>query len=697
MHAVTTPHTSARTAMATQAEFNARKQQILTSLDRSPKGSVDAPILDFIHWLNALQKLVTTSSCSGRIAIFHGSADASNSKGGEWLMISHETLPDAQKAWRELCSALDAHAGAASDGTLTSLLLEPFVLHAECADVATAQQILGVARDSGFRESGVSLGRKRVTVQIRTVAMRLEVPLALNASLLVDCQYFQSLLMLANSRLDENAARVARLWRNLREALAASPQPAGEPWIVVCPQACARSIKLALEARGWLDESRKMQNYEAEAAEACRSIGIPLTEEAAEALLAIAEAASEEAEEVSRAAAPNGVAAGADRELTEALPDNGLEIDAAAAKKKRPPTVAANLDELWRQRYSELKVLQSNALPQKSKPSGSTRMSLTDQAKIGEAIQCLIQELTAQGHAAAFDHILQDVRKLPALQWRGDVALLPRGSLTGTEWDNLERSAEGVSGGLWERVRTAVDARLLCRQQEIRVDDVVRGGNVQVLAGSGSGWVLVPGPKSVRYAFDITKCMFSEGNSAEKERVASWPVEGETVLDMYAGIGFWTLPLLVAGAASVIACEWNPDALAALHEGLRLLGAALSARCKVLAGDNRREEVIEETCGRCHRVILGLIPYSRDGFPVAVKALLPAGGLLHVHWNAAVDAEAATSQEVAKEVQELLQKIRGPDWRADVVGIQRIKSFAPRVRHLRIDVHCRHQPSPEDI
>ncbi|CAJ1458254.1 unnamed protein product, partial [Effrenium voratum] len=108
--------------------------------------------------------------------------------------------------------------------------------------------------------------------------------------------------------------------------------------------------------------------------------------------------------------------------------------------------------------------------------------------------------------------------------------------------------------------------------QEIRVDDEVRGGNVQILAGSGSGWVLVPGPKGVRYAFDITKCMFSEGNAGEKERVATWPVKGETILDLYAGIGFWTLPLLAAGAAQVFSCEWNPNALEGLREGLRLLG-----------------------------------------------------------------------------------------------------------------------------
>ena len=43
--------------------------------------------------------------------------------------------------------------------------------------------------------------------------------------------------------------------------------------------------------------------------------------------------------------------------------------------------------------------------------------------------------------------------------------------------------------------------------------------------------------------------------------------------------------------------------------------------------------------------MLGLIPFSRDGFPVAVEALRPEGGLLHVHWNSPVDAETARGSD----------------------------------------------------
>eukprot|EP00931_Biecheleriopsis_adriatica_P010308 TRINITY_DN111399_c0_g1_i1.p1 TRINITY_DN111399_c0_g1~~TRINITY_DN111399_c0_g1_i1.p1 ORF type:complete len:718 (-),score=150.95 TRINITY_DN111399_c0_g1_i1:22-1893(-) len=606
-----------------------------------------------------------------------------------------------------------------AQGTLTTLLLEPFVLHAECADVDTAQQMLGVAREAGFRESGISLGRRRVMLQVRTLAMRLEVPLAMDCELLIDNAYFEALVRIANSRLDENAARVSRLWNSLREALTVdrrqeknAEQGEREPWVLVCPQSLARSVKLALEERAWLDESRKMQTLKEGAApegvSVSNCIGIPLTADAAEGLRAMAEAAADDGEDLSeRSPAVVGSASIAVEAVQSVAGDEGSVSSTAAipsGKKQRPTTVAADLEALWRSQMEgseSLQIIRSDVLPRKAKPvqTGVPNLTRLTSAQEREALEQAVKEACSAAHIGSaevlpLDTLLKEVTQMGALQWRGDVALIPRGSLVGPAWEALQQNAAEASTGdaascsLWERFRRGVGARLLARQQEIRVDDEVRGGNVQVLAGQGSGWVIVPGPRGVRYSFDVTKCMFSEGNAAEKERVASWDVAGETILDLYAGIGFWTLPLLVAGADHIFSCEWNPDAVEGLRRGVELLGQDLAKRCEVLAGDNRRSEVQELVRGKCDRVMLGLIPTSRDGFPVAAAALKPIGGTMHIHWNASVDAESATADAVAKEVEQLLQTSRGAAWRCRVTAIQRVKSFAPRVRHLRIDVRC---------
>jgi tRNA wybutosine-synthesizing protein 3 len=94
-------------------EFVKRKEQVVSSLveyldpekrDKSPKGFIDAPILDLMHVINQHQDYYTTSSCSGRVAIYCPSMqdDKTTTKGGIWLYVSHDPISvpsEDQEAW----------------------------------------------------------------------------------------------------------------------------------------------------------------------------------------------------------------------------------------------------------------------------------------------------------------------------------------------------------------------------------------------------------------------------------------------------------------------------------------------------------------------------------------------------------------------------------------------------------------------
>ena len=113
--------------------FTAKKDTILASLstpesdytDLSPKGSVDAAIKPLIDRINALDGVVTTSSCAGRVSVFlegrklgKGLGERGDAKeneglekesaqaavpggkglGGRWLFVSHEPVELPKKA-----------------------------------------------------------------------------------------------------------------------------------------------------------------------------------------------------------------------------------------------------------------------------------------------------------------------------------------------------------------------------------------------------------------------------------------------------------------------------------------------------------------------------------------------------------------------------------------------------------------------
>ena len=160
--------------------FTSAKRTILHKLriatDYSPKGSVDAQIVGLIGRLNALRDYATTSSCSGRVALYcHDGAAAqpesqqqqhdaeeeeaaaaqsaeseSSSKGrGRWLLVEHGVVAPA---------AVAAALRQAWPGATALLKVEPFILHVQARDLASAVRLLAVALRAGFRESGIVAG-----------------------------------------------------------------------------------------------------------------------------------------------------------------------------------------------------------------------------------------------------------------------------------------------------------------------------------------------------------------------------------------------------------------------------------------------------------------------------------------------------------------------------------------------------------
>ncbi|XP_072017551.1 LOW QUALITY PROTEIN: tRNA wybutosine-synthesizing protein 2 homolog [Amphiura filiformis] len=216
---------------------------------------------------------------------------------------------------------------------------------------------------------------------------------------------------------------------------------------------------------------------------------------------------------------------------------------------------------------------------------------------------------------------IQDLEDDIPRQWEmhGDMVLLPDASFKHATWAKIESKC------LWETVATSVCATRVAKKGVVQNNDF-RSPQVHLLLGD-TGWVEQI-DNGIRYTYDIQHCMFSSGNITEKLRVASLNCDGETVVDLYAGIGYFTLPYLVhAKAAMVHACEWNPHAVRALEKNLQLNN--VRERCVIHAGDNSK------VCpkGIADRVNLGLIPSSQQGWPIACAALKHTGGILHIHGN----------------------------------------------------------------
>jgi tRNA (guanine37-N1)-methyltransferase len=132
-----------------------------------------------------------------------------------------------------------------------------------------------------------------------------------------------------------------------------------------------------------------------------------------------------------------------------------------------------------------------------------------------------------------------------------------------------------------------------------------------------------------KYYVDLAKSYFSPRLSYEHNRVASAVKNGETVVDLFTGVGpFAILTAKTHDDVTVYAIDVNPYAVEFLRKNVRL--NRVENRVHPILGDARR--VVEERlCGVADRVIMNLPERALQFTEVACKAVKPNGGVVHFY------------------------------------------------------------------
>lgn len=215
------------------------------------------------------------------------------------------------------------------------------------------------------------------------------------------------------------------------------------------------------------------------------------------------------------------------------------------------------------------------------------------------------------------------------------------------------------------------------------------------------------------YVFDVTQCMFSSGNGTERRRIPSairasklrpptrtpaLRCEDDVFVDMYCGIGYFTLGVILQcpSVEEIWACDWNPTALRFLETSVAINERDRGSRDRVhvMCGDSRALGEPNgpdrgRLRGRAHRICLGLLPTSEEGWSAAARLASNTGAFLHVHGLAAKHAIEEYGQQVQQAFTGILQRERGNyAWSVTVEHTERVKSYAPNQYHVVIDLYC---------
>ncbi len=208
------------------------------------------------------------------------------------------------------------------------------------------------------------------------------------------------------------------------------------------------------------------------------------------------------------------------------------------------------------------------------------------------------------------------------------------------------------------------------------IHGVLRVPEVRVLWGRGLEVEHLEG--GIRYRFDVAKVMFSSGNLAERTSIASKVRDGEVVVDLFAGIGYFSLPVAVhARPSRVYACELNPVAFHYLEENVAL---NLAASVVPLPGDCR----VTAPRGVADVVLMGHFA-ATDYLDVALGCLR-GSGLLVYH------TLCAKERYPQEPIERLTEGARARWYEVESIRSRILKSYAPGIVHVVIEARVRRRP-----
>lgn len=177
---------------------------------------------------------------------------------------------------------------------------------------------------------------------------------------------------------------------------------------------------------------------------------------------------------------------------------------------------------------------------------------------------------------------------------------------------------------------------------------------------------------AVLFELDAAKVMFSAGNLSERMRMSRFG-KGEFVVDMFAGIGYFTLQMAVhARPRQILSIELNPVAFEFLCKNITL---------------NHVEDIVQPVLGDCanvtplgvaDRVVMGMVQVTDKYLQTGISALRP-GGVLHYHQTIPSRSfPDAAVQDVTNAALALGRK-------AEILQCIRVKKYSPGVVHAVID------------
>jgi tRNA (guanine37-N1)-methyltransferase len=176
-----------------------------------------------------------------------------------------------------------------------------------------------------------------------------------------------------------------------------------------------------------------------------------------------------------------------------------------------------------------------------------------------------------------------------------------------------------------------------------------------------------------RLLIDVSRVYFSPRLATERHRLVELAQSDETVADMFAGAGPFTV-LLAKKVKKAIAIELNPAAFRYLKRNIELNKLD---NVKACLGDAK--DLAPRFAGAADRVIMNL-PHSAFNFlGEALTILSSGGGFVHYY-------DVKPENEFPETIERVKEFVQNRDRTVETIHLKKVRSYAPRQYHIAIDL-----------
>lgn len=173
------------------------------------------------------------------------------------------------------------------------------------------------------------------------------------------------------------------------------------------------------------------------------------------------------------------------------------------------------------------------------------------------------------------------------------------------------------------------------------------------------------------FKLDLSKVMWSKGNNNERLRIAKLVEDNEVVLDMFAGIGYFSIPIGVhSNAKHIYSIEINLNSYFYLCENIKL--NKLDNITPIL-GDC----MVHAPKYKADRIVMGYVKTTHHYLNVAINSL-NEGGILHYHET--VPEKLMNTRPLERIISQAGNR------EVELLKLNKIKKYAPGVEHVVLDV-----------